>query len=410
MRSIAEIDYDWAQPDSGAYAPEAVKAQAVAARTYAIANMDPYLNDNQWDQVYRGYTFEQLYPGIGEAAEDTAGLVMRYQGKVIPSFFSSSSGGYTSSWSGDSAAPYLPIKADPYSLKAPTDNPGSAWTFAISAAALSLAVDGMTDTARKTIHLGTVTKVEVVDRETSDPQSHAKTIRSDGQRRERRSSRAPSFRGRFGYGKMRSTLILDIRNPGFSDVAPAGIYFEEIMRVVNLGLLSGYADGTFGPLNPVSRWQFAKIAVNLHNAVFPADVIPLVDVASSPFWDVAAKPGTLGDESDWVAAARTAGLVDGTDATHFAPYLAVRRDQMASMIVRAMGWEDEAAALPAGTVGFADMPPANVHSGAATYLKTLGVCRGTLTRPSPPTMVLRPAEATKRQHVAVILTRILDLP
>jgi stage II sporulation protein D len=34
VRSIAEVDYDWAMPSSaGAYAPEAVKAQAVAAPT-----------------------------------------------------------------------------------------------------------------------------------------------------------------------------------------------------------------------------------------------------------------------------------------------------------------------------------------------------------------------------------------
>ena len=125
---------------------------------------------------------------------------------------------------------------------------------------------------------------------------------------------------------------------------------------------------------------------------------------------MAAKPGTLGDESDWVAAARAAGLVEGTDATHFAPYLAVRRDQMASMIVRAMGWEDEVAALPPGTAGFGDMPPSNLHTPAATYLKTLGVLQGYPDASGSPTLMLRPAEATKRQHVAVILTRILDLP
>ena len=267
----------------------------------------------------------------------------------------------------------------------------------------------MTDTARKAVHLGTVTKVEIVDRETSDAQSHAKTVRLTGSGGTALVA-ATAFRGRFGYGKMRSTLILDIRNPGFTDLTPASIYFEEIMRVVNLGLLSGYDDGTFGPLNAVSRWQFAKIAVNLHNAVFPADTIPLVDVGSSPFWDVAAKPGTLGDESDWVAAARKAGLVEGTDATHFAPYLAVRRDQMATMIVRAMDWADEAAALPSGTAGFGDMSPANLHSTAATYLKTIGVLQGYPDASESATMVLRPAEATKRQHAAVILTRILDLP
>jgi hypothetical protein len=80
---------------------------------------------------------------------------------------------------------------------------------------------------------------------------------------------------------------------------------------------------------------------------------------------------------------------------------------MASMLVRAMGWEDEAAALPADTPGFADVPVSNLHHAAATYLKSVDVLKG---YPGPDGSVeLRPAEPIKRMHVAVILSRLLGV-
>ena len=417
LRSIAEVDYDWAQSNQPAYAPEAVKSQAVAARTYAVANRDPYLNDNQWDQVYRGYTFEQKNPGIGQAAEQTtvqgAGLVLRYNGAVISSFFSSSSGGYTTEWD-QGAYPYLPAKADPYSRRAPTGNPGYAWTFTISAAELSEEVDGLGDIDGRPVNVGAVSRVEVLSRDTADPQSHAATLRLAGDKGAAVVG-ASAFRRLFGYSQMRSTLILEITSPGgpppppgeFSDVPPQHMYYDEIDQVTDAGLMNGYVSGQFKPETAVSRWQFAKMVVGLHNALFPADQIVPVDVPTRPFADMPAQPGSLGDESDWVAAAFEAGLVNGVTATTFQPYEPVRRDQMATMLVRAMGWEDVAAALPDDTPGFADVPVANTHHAAATYLKSVQVLNG---YPLPDGSVeLRPAEPIKRMHVAVILSRLLGV-
>ena len=113
--------------------------------------------------------------------------------------------------------------------------------------------------------------------------------------------------------------------------------------------------------------------------------------------------------SDWVAAAKKAGLVSGVTSTSFQPYAVVRRDQMATMTCRALGWEDEAAALPADTPGFADVPFGSTHWAAATYLKQLGVIQGYLDPSGGSATVLRVDESIKRQHVAVILCRVLDL-
>lgn len=78
---------------------EALKAQAVAARTYALYNLNKHQGDN-YDvcattdcQVYSGR--ESEVPQVIKAVDDTSGQVIMSQGKVIPAYFHSSSGGYT---------------------------------------------------------------------------------------------------------------------------------------------------------------------------------------------------------------------------------------------------------------------------------------------------------------------------
>ncbi len=405
VRSIAEVDYDWAVPGAAAYAPEAVKAQAVAARTYAVAK-NGTLTDGWQDQCYRGYSFEVKYPGIAQAAEDTGGLVLTYQGLPASTYFSAHSGGYTtdSAWSG-TKPPYIVSQPDPWSLKAPPTSmnsagPGYNWTYTTSRAELSAEFD-----------VGLISRVEIVERDTADPDSHAKTLRLTGDQGTTTVS-ATTMKSRLG---LRSTLILSVTGgeplaPGeFYDVGTSHVYHDQIARVVTAGLMSGYDSGLFKPGNSVTRWQFAKIAVNLHNILHPEDPIELVNVTTTPFVDVPMDKNVVGDASDWVAAAKKAGLVSGVSLTSFEPYTVVRRDQMATMMCRALGWEDEAAALPADTPGFADVPHTNVHWDAATYLKQQGIIQGYEGPAGSGTVVLRVEESIKRQHVAVILCRVLDL-
>ena len=74
---------------------EALKAQAVAARSYALTTraggslFDQYPDDRS--QVYRGLDGEQLPTNAAVAA--TAGAVVRYAGRIAVTYFSSSSGG-----------------------------------------------------------------------------------------------------------------------------------------------------------------------------------------------------------------------------------------------------------------------------------------------------------------------------
>ncbi|MDU4960656.1 MAG: SpoIID/LytB domain-containing protein [Sporomusaceae bacterium] len=92
---------------------EAVRAQAVAARSYALASGSKHAAQG-FDvcttvdcQVYGGRDAEA--ERSNQAVDDTRGMVLTYQGKVITAFFHASSGGHTENsenvWGG--ALPYL---------------------------------------------------------------------------------------------------------------------------------------------------------------------------------------------------------------------------------------------------------------------------------------------------------------
>jgi len=78
---------------------EAQKAQAIAARTYALRGMGKRSSDGYdllpttSDQVYGGYAAE--HPLSTQAVDETAGLAATYNGQLIEALFFSTSGGFT---------------------------------------------------------------------------------------------------------------------------------------------------------------------------------------------------------------------------------------------------------------------------------------------------------------------------
>lgn len=92
---------------------EAVKSQAIAARTYAIKNIGKTINDTISYQVYGG--INSHHPSSDAAIKETEGLVLKYNEKIIDAVFSASNGGKTESnanaWGG-TQLPYFQIKDD----------------------------------------------------------------------------------------------------------------------------------------------------------------------------------------------------------------------------------------------------------------------------------------------------------
>lgn len=110
---------------------EALKAQAVAARTYAAGYASKVIDDTINYQVYGGYSW---HANSTAAVEETSGEVLKINGRYISTVFSASNGGKTESngnaW-GNAPVPYLPIKEDPYDSK-------TAWQFTIKKQQMNL--------------------------------------------------------------------------------------------------------------------------------------------------------------------------------------------------------------------------------------------------------------------------------
>jgi stage II sporulation protein D len=109
--------------------PAALEAQAVAARSYALAGrragaaFDVYADGRS--QAYRGVSVET--PAARQAVDETAGEVLLYNGNVADTFFSSSTGGRTQSAAdafGSPGRPYLVSVSDPYDKISPYHNWG----------------------------------------------------------------------------------------------------------------------------------------------------------------------------------------------------------------------------------------------------------------------------------------------
>jgi len=145
---------------------EALKAQAVAARTYALYEMvssrqknlpfDVYADTRS--QVYKGESAEHKTTSL--AVDETRGEVIRYQGRIIPAYFHASSGGFTENSEEvfGTAWPYLRSVPSPYYKV----YPNSEWKTELPVSLLS-----------QKLHTAPIRKVEVLER---TPSQRLKTV------------------------------------------------------------------------------------------------------------------------------------------------------------------------------------------------------------------------------------------
>lgn len=122
---------------------EALRTQAVAARSYALTTKAGGALFDQWpdtrSQVYRGVNVETSETNA--AVRATAGEVVKYKGRVATTYFYSTSGGQTESvenvW-GSKPIPYLKSVKDPYDKLSPYHR----WTVRMTRASLQAKLGG----------------------------------------------------------------------------------------------------------------------------------------------------------------------------------------------------------------------------------------------------------------------------
>jgi stage II sporulation protein D len=136
---------------------EALKAQAVAARTYALATKrsggDFDLYPDIRSQSYGGASVE--HPETNAAVNATAGKVVTYKGKLITAYYSASSGGRTASiqdvFLGSPPVPYLVSVSDPYDNVCPEHSWGP-YLYSGSALARKLGLGARVVDARTVVN------------------------------------------------------------------------------------------------------------------------------------------------------------------------------------------------------------------------------------------------------------------
>ena len=134
---------------SNSWPLEALKVQAVCARSYAYNSLNHHSSYhfdicNGTDcQVYYGYGGGSTYnSNAARAVEETAGVYAKYNGKVIETFYSASHGGASESvynvWGSSlSTYPYLCGVKDPYEADTASMNPYSSWTVSYTTSTLT---------------------------------------------------------------------------------------------------------------------------------------------------------------------------------------------------------------------------------------------------------------------------------
>lgn len=187
---------------NAAWPMEALKAQAVASRTYALKNLKPGQNydmsDGTKNQAYVGSSVTN--ERILEAIDETKGQVMYYQGELIEAFFHALSGGHTAEpsavWRGGADSKPLSGVDDPY-----CDIPKAYWEITISREKILsfLSRNGMKASKLKKVEIATASR-------SSGRVKTIKFITDKGSK----TVFAPDFRAYFNSVKFKSTYIVKI--------------------------------------------------------------------------------------------------------------------------------------------------------------------------------------------------------
>jgi SpoIID/LytB domain protein len=420
VRGIAEVPPDWH--------PNALQAQAIAARTYAVRQAlqwgdageagDALSNDRKvacWCQLY-STVVDQNYVGYfaedGErdlpwtqAIEATAGRIITHpqapQQSVIIAYYSSSHGGHSDTNVGglghSQPAAYLPSKPDPYSVSPEARNPYASWQVTLSAAEIASkygldSVTGLAITGQNSPS-GSVSEVTITG---TLGGAETTLVRSGRAFRSTMGLRSIFFTiDGAGAAPDANSCRADVPPSGFGDVAAGSVHALDIDCVAHVGVTTGVAEGLYNPTGTVTRWQMA---------LFLTRTAPLLGVAvptaSPPFSDLGGLPA---DTVAAIGSLAAMGVTSGTSATEYSPNSPVTRWQMALFLTRLhalTGFE-----APSGTSqGFEDLASLPEETVLAiNRLAQLGVTSGT----SPTTY--SPGTDVSREQMASFLARMIRL-
>lgn len=173
----------------------------------------------------------------------------------------------------------------------------------------------------------------------------------------------------------------------FSDVKPSTQFHREITWVTDIGIATGWPDGTFRPVQPVKRDAMAAFLFRLAN---PQNYQP---PATSPFTDIT--PGTqFYKEIAWLA---EKGIAGGYEDGTYRPLEPVNRDAMAAFMYRLVG---SPKFTPPTRSPFVDVTPTTKFYKEMAWLSARRISTGW------PDRTFRPLEPVNRDAMAAFIYRL----
>lgn len=179
----------------------------------------------------------------------------------------------------------------------------------------------------------------------------------------------------------------------YPDVAPEYWAYADIQKASDFGLVQGMADGTFQPGEKLNRASFVTILQRMFAWTDAAPAAPTFPDVDAAHWAYAA-----------VEAAQARGVLDPMEV--FQPQAYITREEMAVMLVRALGYEQLAQDL--ATAGKASaFPDVTTHPGHIAVASAIGMTNG-IQDPATGVVNFQPASFATRDQAAAMLARVYE--
>ncbi len=183
----------------------------------------------------------------------------------------------------------------------------------------------------------------------------------------------------------------DVPRAFFDDVGDASTPASSVDCLVWHGIIEGVTYERFGTGDPLRRDQLASV---LDRAIAVAGV-SLAEPDAAPFADI------QGVHAPAIGRLAAAGIIKGRGPDRFDPLEPVRRDQLASLVVRTYDALGEATDVEEASHAFADLA-GNVHSDAVARAVLLDLVEGVTTR------TFEPRRSSTRGQTAMVIARLLQ--
>lgn len=169
---------------------------------------------------------------------------------------------------------------------------------------------------------------------------------------------------------------------------------QNILRVVEEGIASGYEDNSFRPDRTITRTEFCKFVVSaMDYTPMSNPQLNFKDSGNIPAW-----------ARGYVARAIEEGIISGYSDNTFRPSKEITREEMASLLVRAMGLQSLAETKKNGSLGFKDSSQVQSWSrGAVAVAVEKGLIRGYQDN------TFGPRRKASRAEAVTMIVKMLDV-